>query len=43
MQLGPENEVWLMVLVQEGSDEQDGFEVFSNVTARQLFHANGSL
>jgi len=28
--------------MQEGSNEQDNFEVFSNVTARQLFHASGA-
>ena len=27
--------------MQEGSNLQDDFEVFSNVTARQLFHTNG--
>lgn len=28
---------------QEGSNVQDAFEVFSNVTARQLFHTNGGI
>ena len=28
---------------QEGSNVQDDFDVFSNMTARQLFHTNGGI